>query len=244
MSEVTLVKEGNVGFILVNNPPVNALSQAVRAGLRAVVEQAVSDEEVAAIVLLCEGKTFMAGADIREFGKPVQPPSLPVVIDSLEDSPKPVVAAIHGTALGGGLEVALGCHFRIAVPTAKVGLPEVKLGLVPGAGGTQRLPRIAGVKTALDMIVSGDPVSAERARSVGIIDEIAEGDLKAAALDFAKRVVAEKRPQRKARENETTVESPTHFEHYAKSIARRKRGFVAPFKCIDAVRGAVELPFE
>jgi 3-hydroxyacyl-CoA dehydrogenase len=238
------MKEGNVGFILVNNPPVNALSQAVRAGLQAVVEQAVSDEEVAAMVLLCEGRTFIAGADIREFGKPVQPPSLPAVIDSLEDSPKPVFAAIHGTALGGGLEVALGCHFRIAVPTAKVGLPEVKLGLLPGAGGTQRLPRIAGVKAALDMIVSGDPVSAERARSLGIIDEIAEGDLKTAALDFAERVVAEKRPLRRVREMEAIAESPTQFEDYARSIARKKRGFIAPFKCIDAVRGAVELPFE
>ena len=244
MSEVTFSKEGNVGIIFVNNPPVNALSQAVRAGLQAGVEQGIADKDVAAMVVLCGGNTFIAGADIREFGKPSMPPALPDVVLIMEDSPKPLIAAIHGTALGGGLEVALGCHFRIAASTAKVGLPEVKLGLLPGAGGTQRLPRIAGVKAALEMIVSGDPVPAQKAQALGIIDEIADGDLKAAALAFAQRVVSENRPLRKVRELTAKVDSPTQFEDFAKSIARKKRGFHAPFKCIEAVRASVEMPFE
>ena len=244
MSEVTFSKEGSIGIILVNNPPVNALSQAVRAGLQSGVEQGIADQDVEAMVVLCEGRTFIAGADIREFGKPSMPPSLPEVVYAMEDSPKPIIAAIHGTALGGGLEVALCCHYRIAVPSAQVGLPEVKLGLLPGAGGTQRLPRIAGVATALNMIVSGDPVPAAKAKEMGVIDEIADGDLKAAAIDLAKRVVAEKRPLIKVREMEAKVDSPTQFEDFAKSIARRKRGFEAPFKCIEAIRAAVEKPFD
>jgi 3-hydroxyacyl-CoA dehydrogenase len=244
MSEVTFSKEGNIGIILVNNPPVNALSQAVRAGLQSGVAQGIADKDVAAMVILCAGNTFIAGADIREFGKPSQPPALPDVVYFMEDSPKPIIAAIHGTALGGGLEVALGCHFRMAAATAKVGLPEVKLGLLPGAGGTQRLPRIAGVKTALDMIVSGDQVPAQKAKDLGIIDEIADGDLKTAALAYAKRVVAEKKPLRKVRELTAKVDSPAQFEDFAKSIARKQRGFLAPFKCIEAVRASVEMPFD
>ncbi|MBN1382803.1 MAG: enoyl-CoA hydratase/isomerase family protein [Deltaproteobacteria bacterium] len=244
MSEVTFSKEGNIGIIFVNNPPVNALSQAVRAGLQFGVEQGIADKDVEAMVILCGGNTFIAGADIREFGKPGLPPALPDVVYMMEDSPKPMIAALHGTALGGGLEIALSCHFRIAVLTAKVGLPEVKLGLLPGAGGTQRLPRIAGVKAALDMITSGDPITAQEAKDRGIVDEIAEGDLKTAALDFAKRVVAEKRPLRKVREMVAKVDSPTQFEDFAKSIARKKRGFITPFKCIEAIRASVELPFD
>jgi 3-hydroxyacyl-CoA dehydrogenase len=245
MSEpVSFSKEGNVGIISVNNPPVNALSQAVRAGLKAGVEKGLADPEVKAMLIWCEGRTFIAGADIREFGKPPQPPALPDVVYFMEDSTKPLIAAIHGTALGGGLEVSLCCHFRIAAPTAKVGLPEVKLGLLPGAGGTQRLPRLAGVKAALDMIVSGNPISAQKALELGIIDEIAEGDLKKAALVLAKRVVDEKRPIRKVRELVAKVDSPTQFEDYAKSIAKKQRGFLAPFQCIKAVQAAVELPFD
>jgi 3-hydroxyacyl-CoA dehydrogenase len=244
MSEVQFSKEGSIGIIFVDNPPVNALSQAVRAGLEDGVKQGIADPDVEAMVILCGGNTFIAGADIREFGKPPLPPNLPDVVYAMEDSPKPMIAAIHGNALGGGLEIALSCHFRIAVPTAKVGLPEVKLGLLPGAGGTQRLPRIAGVKVALDMIVSGDPIPAQKAKDLGIIDEIADGDLKAAAVAFAKRVVAEKRPIRKVREMVAKVDSPTQFDDFAKSIARKQRGFHAPFKCIEAIRAAVELPFD
>jgi 3-hydroxyacyl-CoA dehydrogenase len=244
MSEVvTFTKEGNIGIISVNNPPVNALSNAVRAGLKSAAEKGIADASVAAMVILCEGRTFIAGADIREFGKPPKEPHLPDVIQIIENSPKPVIAAIHGTALGGGLEIALGCHFRIAVPSAKVGQPEVKLGIIPGAGGTQRLPRLIGVQAALDIIVSGNPIAAQKALSMGILDEIVEGDLKTAALAYAKRVVDEKRPLRKVSGLTVKKDTPTVFEDYAKGIAKKQRGFLAPFQCIKAVQASVELPF-
>ena len=244
MAEVVVFsKEGNIGLITVNNPPVNALSQAVRAGIQAGVEKGIADGDVAVMLLICEGRTFIAGADIREFGKPPMEPFLPDVCQFIEDCPKPVVAAIHGTALGGGLEIPLSCHFRIAVASAKVGLPEVKLGLLPGAGGTQRLPRLAGVQAALEMITSGTPVPAAKARTMGILDEVVEGDLKAAALAFAKKVVDEKRPIRKVSQLPAKVDSPAVFEDFAKSISRKSRGFIAPFKCIEAVKIATELPF-
>ena len=196
---VTFLKEGNIGIITVNNPPVNALAQAVRAGIKSGIEKGIADKDVAAMIIICEGRTFIAGADIREFGKPPMEPYLPDVCQFIENSPKPVIAAIHGTALGGGLEIPLSCHFRIAVATAKVGLPEVKLGLLPGAGGTQRLPRVAGVQATLEMITSGTPVAAAKAKTMGILDEIVEGDLKAAALAFARKVVAEKTPFAKSK---------------------------------------------
>ncbi len=240
---VTFSKEGNIGIISVNNPPVNALAQAVRAGIKSGVEKGIGDASVAAMIIRCEGRTFIAGADIREFGKPPTEPFLPEVIQVIENSPKPMIAAIHGTALGGGLEICLGCHFRIAVPGAQVGLPEVKLGLLPGAGGTQRLPRLIGAQAALDIITSGNPVPAKKALAMGIIDEIVEGDLKAAALAYAKKVLDEKRPLRKVSTLTVKKETPTVFEDYAKSIARKQRGFLAPFHCIKAVQAATELPF-
>ncbi len=240
---VTFSKEGNIGIISVNNPPVNALAQAVRAGIKSGVEKGIGDSSVAAMIIRCEGRTFIAGADIREFGKPPTEPFLPEVIQVIENSPKPMIAAIHGTALGGGLEICLGCHFRIAVPGAQVGLPEVKLGLLPGAGGTQRLPRLIGAQAALDIITSGNPVPAKKALAMGIIDEIVEGDLKAAALAYAKKVLDEKRPLRKVSTLTVKKETPTVFEDYAKSIARKQRGFLAPFHCIKAVQAATELPF-
>ncbi|MDD3249823.1 MAG: 3-hydroxyacyl-CoA dehydrogenase NAD-binding domain-containing protein [Smithellaceae bacterium] len=236
-------KEGRIGLITINNPPVNALSQAVRVGIRAGIEKGNADKDIAALVILCEGRTFIAGADIREFGRPPMEPYLPDVCQFIEDSPKPVIAAIHGTALGGGLEIALSCHFRIALPTAKVGLPEVKLGLLPGAGGTQRLPRLAGTRTALEMITSGVPVTAAKAKDMGILDEIVEGDLKAAALAYANTVVDRKLPLRRVSQLKAAVESPTLFEDFAKANARRFRGFLAPLKCIEAVKIATELPF-
>jgi len=240
---VTFSKEGNIGLIVVNNPPVNALSQAVRQGIKTGVEKGIADKDILAMIIICEGRTFIAGADIREFGKPMMEPFLPAIVQYIEDSPKPMIAAIHGTALGGGLEIALGCHFRIAAPTAKVGLPEVKLGILPGAGGTQRLPRLVGPQAALDMIVSGNPIAAQKAQTIGIIDEIADGDLKAAALTFAKKVISEKRPIKKISSLAAKVDNPAMFEEYAKSIARKQRGFLAPFQCIKAVQAAVELPF-
>ena len=244
MSVVSFSKQGNIGVITVNNPPVNALSQPVRAGLRDAVAQGLAADDVAAMVVWCEGRTFIAGADIREFGKPPKEPDLRTVTQFMEDSPKPIVAAIHGTALGGGLEVALACHLRIALPSAKVGLPEVKLGLIPGSGGTQRLPRLIGVKPALDMIVSGDHVAATKAHVYGVIDEIVEGDLKRAAVALAERAVAEQRPLRRIGALSAKLDNPEVFDEYAKSIARKARGFLAPFRAIDAVRAAAELPFD
>lgn len=240
---VTFAKEGSVGVITVNNPPVNALSQAVRAGIKAGIAKGIADADVSAMVILCAGRTFIAGADIREFGKPPMEPHLPDVCQFIEDCPKPVVAAIHGTALGGGLEIPLSCHFRIAVATAKVGLPEVKLGLLPGAGGTQRLPRVAGVQAALEMITSGTPVAAAKAKAMGILDEIVDGDLKAAALAFARKAVDEKLPLRRVSRLAAKLDTPTVFEDFAKANARKFRGFLAPYKCIESVKNAAELPF-
>jgi 3-hydroxyacyl-CoA dehydrogenase len=244
MSEVvSFSKESHIGLITVNNPPVNALSQAVRAGIKVGIEKGIADSDVAAMIIICEGRTFIAGADIREFGKPPLAPFLPDVCQFIEDSPKPVIAAIHGTALGGGLEVPLSCHFRIALASAKVGLPEVKLGLLPGAGGTQRLPRVAGVQAALEMITSGTPVAAVKAKAMGILDEVTDGDLKTAALAFAKKIIDQKLPIRKVSSLTAKVDSPSVFEDFAQSIARKSRGFIAPFKCIEAVKVATQLPF-
>jgi 3-hydroxyacyl-CoA dehydrogenase len=240
---VTFAKEGSVGVITVNNPPVNALSQAVRAGIKAGIAKGIAETDVSAMVIICDGRTFIAGADIREFGKPPMEPHLPDVCQFIEDCPKPVVAAIHGTALGGGLEIPLSCHFRIAVATAKVGLPEVKLGLLPGAGGTQRLPRVAGVQAALEMITSGTPVAAAKAKAMGILDEIVDGDLKAAALAFARKAVDEKLPLRRVSRLAAKLDTPTVFEDFAKANARKFRGFLAPYKCIESVKNAAELPF-
>src|SRR5213083_1995409 len=177
---VDLDRRGRVAVLTVNNPPVNALSQHVRQGLYEGLKQAISDSAAQAIVIVCAGRTFIAGADITEFGKPPTKPSLHTVLDLIEGSPKPVVSAIHGTALGGGLEVTLACHYRVGVKGARFGLPEVKLGILPGAGGTQRLPRVVGVEKGLQMMVSGDPIRADEALAVGLIDEIVAGGAAAA----------------------------------------------------------------
>ncbi|MFL6653919.1 MAG: enoyl-CoA hydratase-related protein, partial [Sulfurifustis sp.] len=244
MAVVSFTKQGNIGVISVDNPPVNALSQAVRAGLRDACAQGLADDAVAAMVIVCEGRTFIAGADIREFGQPPKEPGLQEVCKVIEGSTKPIVAAIHGTALGGGFEVALSCHFRIAVASARVGLPEVKLGLIPGSGGTQRLPRLIGAKAALDMIVSGDHVPAAKAKAAGMIDDIVDGDLKAQAIAYAERVVKEKRSIRRVSQLTVNPESPGFFDEYKKGMAKRHRGFLAPFACVDAVKAATELPFD
>src|SRR5512143_1499989 len=244
---VDLDRRGRIAVLTVNNPPVNALSQHVRQGLRDGLKQAAADGGVDAIVIVCAGRTFIAGADITEFGKPPKEPGLHEVLDLIEGSPKPVVAVIHGTALGGGLEVTLACHYRVGVKTARFGLPEVKLGILPGAGGTQRLPRVVGVPKALSMIVSGDPIGADEALKVGLIDEIADGDLAAAAVAFAQKVVAERRPLNKIRDLGEKLEAvrgkPEVFERFRKSIARQTRGFRAPENCIKAVEAAVRMPF-
>lgn len=244
---VTYEAKGTVGVVTVNSPPVNALSQGVRAGIKGGIEAAVADGSVNAVVLACAGRTFIAGADITEFGKPPKEPGLNVVISTIESSSKPVVAAIHGTALGGGLETALGCHYRVAVPSAKVGLPEVKLGILPGAGGTQRLPRVVGVQKALEFITSGVHVPAKQAFAAGLIDEMIDGDLTEGAIAFAKKVVEEGRPLVKISEQNDKLEearkNPAIFDEFRKANARKFRGFEAPENCIKAIEAAVNLPF-
>ncbi|MBA4732020.1 MAG: enoyl-CoA hydratase/isomerase family protein [Alcanivorax sp.] len=245
MSEVVSYRlEGDIGVIGVDYPPVNALGQGVREGLVNCLRQGLEDDQAKALVVIGEGRTFPAGADIREFGKPPAGPALPDVISEYESSDKLVIAAIHGTALGGGLEVALGCDYRVALESAKVGLPEVKLGLLPGAGGTQRLPRLVGAKAALDMIVGGNPVKAKDAYKVGIVDEVVGGDLLEGALAYARKLVADNAPLRKIRDLDVKKEDADLFTNYEKSIARKQRGFKAPFHCIKAVQAAVELPFD
>src|SRR5512145_1019118 len=245
---VDLDRRGRVAVLTVNNPPVNALSQHVRQGLRDGVTQAIADSTAGAIVIVCAGRTFIAGADITEFGKPPAAPGLHEVLDLIETSPKPVVAAVHGTALGGGLEVTLACHYRVGVKDARFGLPEVKLGLLPGAGGTQRLPRVVGVEKGLSMMVSGDPIRADEALGSGLIDEIVEGDLTAAGVAFAEKVLSERRPLRKIRDLDDKLDAargkPQLFADFRKSVARQTRGFRAPENCIKAVEAAVALPFE
>jgi 3-hydroxyacyl-CoA dehydrogenase len=245
---VDLETRGRVAVLTVDNPPVNALSHHVRKGLHDGIKQATADGAVQAIVIVCAGRTFIAGADITEFGKPPVEPSLHSVLDLIEGSAKPVVAAIHGTALGGGLEVTLACHYRVGVKAARFGLPEVKLGILPGAGGTQRLPRVVGVEKGLQMMVSGDPIGAEEALSVGLIDEIAAGDLTAAGVSFAEKVLTEKRPLRKIRDLDDKLAAarakPEVFANFRKSIARQTRGFRAPENIVKAVEAAVSLPFD
>ena len=242
-ASVDLRRDGEIAIITADNPPVNALKHEVRAGLAEGLKHAREDTGVKAVVIACAGRTFFAGADITEFGKPPRAPSLHDVIAAIEAMPKPVVAALHGTALGGGFELALACHFRIAVPAARVGLPEVKLGLLPGAGGTQRLPRLVGPEKALEMIVTGEPIGAAEARVGGIIDEIVEGDLTAAAIDFARRVVREGRPLRLVRDRDEKLIGEG-FADAAEALTRRLRGRDAPAACIEAVRNAIVLPFD
>ena len=247
-ASVDLRRDGTVAVVTVDNPPVNALKHEVRSGLAKALRQAREDASVQAVVIACAGRTFFAGADITEFGKPAQAPGLGEVIAQIETMLKPVVAALHGTALGGGFEVALACHFRVAVVTARVGLPEVKLGLLPGAGGTQRLPRLVGPEKALRMIVTGDPIGAAEAAADGVVDEIVEGDLTAAATAFARRVVSEGRPLQKARDRDdklaATRADPKNFDETATALTRRLRGREAPAACVEAVRNAFTLPFD
>ena len=240
-SVTTLTRDGDVAIVTLNSPPVNALSANVRDGLHEGFKQAIASD-AKAIVLICDGRTFIAGADITEFGGAMKGASLPDVQAMMENSPKPVVAAIHGTALGGGLEVALCAHYRVAVPSARLGLPEVNLGLLPGAGGTQRLPRIAGVEKALEMMTSGRHAPAKEALAMGLVDEIVEeGKLKEGAVAFARKAAAEGKPLVKVRENNAKLEpAKGHreiFDNFRKTNARKFRGFLAPeynIRCVEA----------
>ncbi len=246
---VNIAREGQVLVVTIQNPPVNALSQAVRQGLADAVAQARSDAQVEAILLVGSGKAFIAGADIREFGKPAMPPSLPDVLVQLENSDKIVVAAIHGPALGGGLEVALSCHYRLAVSGAKLGLPEVQLGLLPGAGGTQRTPRLIGVKAALDLMLSGRHASAEEALAMGLVDKVepAGSDARTAGLAYANALLAQNAPVRRTREATALVDkaaSQAELDAAKAESAKKSRGLFSPGKIIECVQGALDLPFE
>jgi len=244
---VSLEKQGEIGVLWIDNPPVNALGYPVRKGMADGIDMATKDDEIKAIVVICKGRTFCAGADIREFGKPPLEPFLPNVLNTFDQCPKPIIAAIHGTAFGGGLETALSSHFRVAVPSAQFGLPEVKLGLLPGAGGTQRLPRLIGPEKALPMIATGNPIRADKALKEGIIDEIVEGDLAEGAIFFARKVLAEKRPLRRVSEMTEKIDAaqnkPGIFADYRKQLAKTARGFEAPESCVKAVEAAVKKPF-
>ncbi len=247
MSEVVSYElRENIGVILVNNPPVNALAQVVRQGILNAVNTAQEDASEA-IVLACEGRTFIAGADITEFGKPPKDPWLPEVLTAIENSSKPVIAAIHGTALGGGFEVTLACHYRCAVPSAKVGLPEVKLGLLPGAGGTQRVPRITGVQAALDMITSGNPISSAKANTMGLVDELlADEDVVGGAIQYAKGLVETGAPLKRIRDISIDPSSidPNFFDNSRKQLARRARGQIAQDRIVSCLEAAVKLPID
>ena len=248
-SVVSLSVEDGVAVVSINSPPVNTLSVGVRDGLALAFKQVLGDSGVAAIVLICEGRTFIAGADITGFGKPPQGASLLEVLKAIEGASQPVVAAIHGTALGGGFEVALACHYRVAVPSAKCGLPEVKLGLLPGAGGTQRLPRIVGVERALEMLTSGAHVGAKACLAMGLVDALVdEGQLREGAVAFARALLAEKRPLKKVRDLDDKLvaarANPQVFADFRKANAKKFRGFDAPDFNIRCVEAAVNLPFD
>ena len=246
---VTVTNRDGVAIITLQSPPVNGLGFAVRSGLQAALEAATADDAVDALVVTGAGKMFSGGADIREFGHSPPPgtPHLPMVIDAIEASEKPVVAAIHGFALGGGLELALGCHVRLAAAGTRVALPEVTLGIVPGAGGTQRLPRLIGVPAALEVVVGGSMVPAARARTLGILDDVIEGDVVDAAVTHARRMVDKRMSIRRASATDDRVVEtrgkPEVFEAFKKKMARRARGFEAPYACVECIEAAANLPY-
>ncbi|GAB2730282.1 3-hydroxyacyl-CoA dehydrogenase NAD-binding domain-containing protein [Melaminivora jejuensis] len=246
-SPVSTRLDGEVLVVSIDNPPVNALGQAVRAGLLAAVRQAQGDAAVRAVLLVGAGRAFIAGADIREFGKPPQPPALPEVLDCMELLDKPVIAAIHGPALGGGLEVAMAAHWRLALPGAKLGLPEVNLGLLPGAGGTQRSPRLMGAVAAAELMLSGKHLSAKAAQAAGLVDRLAEGDdPTAAGLAYARELLASGAGVRRTRDLPIpdAATAPAQLEQLAADTARKARGLFSPAKIIECVRAALELTFE
>ena len=248
MSPISTKRHGDVLIVTSNNPPVNALGHAVREGLVKAIGEADSDDAVKAVVIICQGQTFFAGADISEFGTPkaFEPPMLPQVVDIIENCTKPVVAAIHGTAFGGGLEVALASHYRVAVPSAKLGVPEVKLGLLPGAGGTQRLPRVAGVPVALEMAAKGNPIGATDAHGIGLVDRLVEGDLEQHAVAFAAEV-KDIRPLPKSSGRDEKIDEARSdssvFDEFRKANARKFKGFDAPEANIKAIEAAVAKPY-
>src|SRR3954454_16460232 len=244
MSEVAAytVTDG-VAVITMNNPPVNGLGNALRAGILQSLQRAEADAQVKAVVLIGGGKAFSGGADIREFNKPREKPDLPDVNDFQDGMKKPLVAAITGFALGGGLELALACHYRIATPKAQLGLPEVKLGILPGSGGTQRLPRIVGVSKAVQMMTTGNPISSEEALQLGLVDEIVQnGDLLDAAVVYANKLVAEKKPLKRIRDLQ--AKKDVDLAQIRDQVAKASRGYPAPLEIVACVEAAVAKPFD
>ena len=246
-SVVTTALHGDVLVVTIDNPPVNALGAAVRQGLLAAMQQAQADAAVAAVLLVGAGKAFIAGADIREFGKPPVPPALPEVCRAIEGSDKPVVAVLHGAALGGGLEVALSAHYRLALPAATVGLPEVNLGLLPGSGGTQRAPRLMGVQAATSLMLSGQHLKAQAALQAGLVDKLVEGaDAQAAGLAYVRELLTAKAPVR--RTSDLAIAEPqaalAWLEEQKAETAKKARGLFSPLKIIECVQAAVQLPFD
>jgi 3-hydroxyacyl-CoA dehydrogenase len=239
---VSIDRDGEVAVVKVDNPPVNALGQALRQALWDAVGTLDADPAIRAVVLICAGRTFIAGADVTEFGKPPMPPHLPDLVDRLEQTAKPWVAAIHGSALGGGLEVAMGCRFRVALESASLGLPEVTLGIVPGASGTVRTPRLAGVAAAVELVTTGRPVKAPKALSMGLIDAVVGGDLRAEALAFARLALTLSLPQPSSTRPVTSPE-PAWWDEQRKAIAKGARGEAAPLRALDCLRMAAEKPF-
>jgi 3-hydroxyacyl-CoA dehydrogenase len=239
---VNYVTDGNIGVITVNNPPVNALSQAVRQGLLDAIRIAASDD-TEAVVIHCDGRTFIAGADIKEFGKPHVEPLLPDLLNEIEASQKIIVAALHGTALGGGFETALACHYRIALDSAKVGLPEVKLGLLPGAGGTQRVPRLAGVEASLELILSGTPIPAGRGAEIGLVDKVVSADLLAEALSYARHLIETGAPVRRTSELAAENVDSSVFDAVSAGFGKRARGQTAPSRIVECVHNAMTMSF-
>lgn len=243
---VSLDRRGRIGVITIDNPPVNALGHVVRIGLVTALDEAVRDPQVDAVVLAGAGRIFTGGADIREFGKPSQSPTLPEVIAAFDRCPKPVVAALHGTAFGGGLEISMACHYRVAVAGTRVGLPEVKLGLLPGAGGTQRLPRLVGAERALDMILTGDPVGAEEALKLGVLDAVyPDGSALDAVLDFIEKTGIDRLDAApiSSRDDKIADTDETVFAAARAKLTKEKPNLFSPQRCVDAVEAAVRLPF-
>ena len=245
MSKVTTAREDDVLVVSLDNPPVNAFSTEVRNAMAAAIEEAAGDDGISAVVIRAEGRMFSGGADITEFGKPPVHPTLPELIDSIENLAKPVVVALNGTALGGGCEIALGCNYRIGVPATKIGLPEVKIGIRPGAGGTQRLPRVVGVEEALPIIVTGNPVSAKKAEAIGLLDKIvAPENLRDEAIAFAREVAGRsEHPVSSKRTDKIDSHDPGVFDAFREKHGRRLKGLDAPAKCIEAVQLSTQLPY-
>ena len=239
---VSIQHEGEFAVVTVDNPPVNALGQALRQGLWDAVGTLDANPSVRAVVLICAGRTFIAGADVTEFGKPPVPPHLPDLVDRLERAAKPWIAAIHGSALGGGFEVAMGCRFRVALDSASVGLPEVTLGIVPGASGTVRTPRLAGVEAAVELVTTGRPVKAAKALSLGMVDAVVTGDLCAEAVAFARKALTQPLPQ-PISARPVTSHDAAWWDDQRKAIAKRAKGEVAPLRALDCLRMAAEKPF-